>query len=387
MFLLFCLFILFLLFSFLEYNLHKKNIDKIPIRIQVNGTRGKSSVTRLIAAGLRGGGKRVIAKTTGTKPRFIISNREEVPITRLGKANIQEDISIFRKAIQNKPDALVIECMALVPQYQEIEAKKLVKPNYGVITNCRADHLDVMGPTVRDVALALSSTIPEKGVFFTAEKEYFLLLKSIADKRGTKTLFPEIEITDEDMKGFSYLEHKENVALALLVCSNFGVSKEDALRGMKEANPDPGVLRIWTIEKQGKKIELVNTLAANDPDSIGLLWEKVQDRKPERIVLVNCRSDRADRSIQLAELVAKKFDANFYVATGFLTQPFIRKAINSGIGREKLIDLGNKSVESIYKKIWELVKSDCLVFATGNIVGFGETLIQYFARFGTENAY
>ena len=39
----------------LEYQNHQKSLDSIPIRIHVNGTRGKSSVTRLIAAGLREG--------------------------------------------------------------------------------------------------------------------------------------------------------------------------------------------------------------------------------------------------------------------------------------------------------------------------------------------
>lgn len=32
-----------------EYAVHVRNLKKIPIRIHVNGTRGKSSVTRLIA--------------------------------------------------------------------------------------------------------------------------------------------------------------------------------------------------------------------------------------------------------------------------------------------------------------------------------------------------
>ena len=36
-----------------EYWRHQRNVKAIPIRIHVNGTRGKSSVTRLIAAGLR----------------------------------------------------------------------------------------------------------------------------------------------------------------------------------------------------------------------------------------------------------------------------------------------------------------------------------------------
>ncbi len=159
----------FVVWGILELQAHKRNVNKIPIRIHVNGTRGKSSVTRLIAGGLRASGMKVIAKTTGTKPRFIISNNEEFPIKRLGKPNIGEDKKIFRQAVKYKPDAIVLECMALVPEYQWTSAHRIVKSNIGVITNARADHLDVMGPTVLDVAKNLSNTIPKHGKFFTAD--------------------------------------------------------------------------------------------------------------------------------------------------------------------------------------------------------------------------
>jgi hypothetical protein len=36
-----------------EYRIHARQIASIPIRIHVNGTRGKSSVVRLIAAAMR----------------------------------------------------------------------------------------------------------------------------------------------------------------------------------------------------------------------------------------------------------------------------------------------------------------------------------------------
>ena len=70
--------ILFLiLIGSLEIYFHRKALENIPIRIHVNGTRGKSSVTRLIAAGLRSGGIRTIAKTTGTAPRVIDENGKD----------------------------------------------------------------------------------------------------------------------------------------------------------------------------------------------------------------------------------------------------------------------------------------------------------------------
>ncbi len=378
----------FIVWGIWELHAHWANVKKIPIRIHVNGTRGKSSVTRLIAGGLRASGMKVIAKTTGTKPRFIISNTEEFPIKRLGKPNIGEDKKIFRQAVKYQPDAIVLECMALVPEYQWTSAHRIVKSNYGVITNARADHLDVMGPTVLDVAKNLANTIPQAGKFFTADPIHLNVFRSRAEKLRTEVFLADPNsITDEDMKGFSYVEHKENVALAVLVCSHLGVDKQTALKGMYQTNPDPGVMRIWTIQDRNKEMRLVNTLAANDPDSIFLLWERVKNLAPERIVLVNCRDDRQDRSLQLGELSAQKINADWYVTTGFLTMPYIKKAQSLGIPKQKIVNLEGKSPDQIYSRVLDLVKKNALIFATGNIVGFGETVIAYFAQKGEEIDY
>jgi poly-gamma-glutamate synthase PgsB/CapB len=377
-----------IIYGLVEASHHLSNVKKIPIRIQVNGTRGKSSVTRLIAGGLRANGMKVIAKTTGTKPRFIISDTQEEQVKRLGKANIGEELKIFRQAVKYNPQALVIECMALIPIFQKIDAHWSVRPTHGVITNARADHLDVMGPTVKDVAIALSNTVPKHAKFYTAEHAYLDIFKKKAEKLGTEVFVSSPDsINDEDMKGFSYIEHKENVALALMVCKEFGVKKDTALQGMYRTNPDPGVMRVYHIKDQGKDFRLVNTLAANDPDSILQLWEKFKDMKEEKIVLVNCRDDRPDRSIQLGELVAQKFQARWYVATGQLTMAFVKKAVSSGIPKDKIVDLGNKTPAEIYNRILELVDKPALIFATGNTVGFGETIIEYFARKGGEIDY
>lgn len=388
MFFLIIITIIFIGYGIIEYWLHLKNVRKIPVRIQVNGTRGKSSVTRLIAGGIRASGKTVIAKTTGTKPRFIVADNEEYPIKRLGKPNIGEEKKIFRYAMKYKPVAIVMECMALVPEYQWTETNRLVKTTHGVITNARADHLDVMGPSVLDVAKALSNTVPPKGKFFTAEHIYTDVFRNRAQKVGAQIFISEPEqVSDAEMKGFTYIEHKENVALALMVCQHLGVDKQTALKGMYRTNPDPGAMRIFTIKEQDKEIRLVNTLAANDPDSIHMLWQRVENIASEKIVLVNCRDDRADRSVQLGELTALKFKADWYVATGFLTMAYIRKATSLGLDKNKIIDLGEKTPAQIYEKVVALVNKDAMVFATGNIVGFGDSVIEYFSGKGGEIKY
>ncbi len=380
MFFILVLVLLFIGYGIAEFYLHQRNLRMIPIRVQVNGTRGKSSVTRLIAAGLRAGGLRVVAKVTGTKPRFIIGDNEEYPVRRLGKANIIEELRIVRRAREYQAQALVIECMALVPEYQRIENRMLIQPTHGVITNARADHLDVMGPTVMDVARALSNTIPRKGRFFTAERGAPLKVFKRALPPGVEmTVTDPATVRDTDMAGFSYIEHKENVALALAVCESLGVKREVALQGMQRSLPDSGVMRIWTVADRGKIMEVVNTLAANDPDSIDMLWRLTQGRCPSRIVLVNCRKDRADRSRQLAELVAK-WEKDFVVVTGGLTRAFLRRATEVGIPPDIMVDMGEEMEPAlVYEKVWELVKERALVFATGNTVGYGEKLITFFA--------
>ena len=73
------LFILIVL-GLVESYFHRLSLAQLPIRIHVNGSRGKSSVTRLIAAGLRAGGLKILAKTTGTSARIIDENGKVIGI-------------------------------------------------------------------------------------------------------------------------------------------------------------------------------------------------------------------------------------------------------------------------------------------------------------------
>jgi poly-gamma-glutamate synthase PgsB/CapB len=253
-----------------------------------------------------------------------------------------------------------------------------------------------MGPTVADVARALSNTVPDRAAFFTAEQEHYAIFADRARRAGTRiTMSDAAQVTDAEMKGFRYVEHKENVALALAVCQDIGVERGAALAGMYRARPDPGAMRIFRIQAQGRDFELVNTLAANDPDSIAMLWRMTRDRSLRRIVLVNCRADRTDRSRQLAEMCGERIPADHYVATGGMTEVFLRRARAVGIPAERLTDAGDRPVAEVFDTVLRLVlnaergatEPAALVFATGNIVGYGTELIGYFTARGSEIAY
>lgn len=376
-----------IIFGIYEYKFHLFNLSTIPIRIHVNGTRGKSSVTRLIAGGLRAGKIRTLAKTTGTKPQIIFEDGTEIPILRPGKANIKEQLFVFKQAAERKVQAIVIECMAVNPLLQKIAEKKIVQSTIGVITNVREDHLEEMGNTFDDIASSLSNTIPENKILFTTEKNTLHIIKEKAKKLNTevKLVLPEF-ITDDIMLNFSYIEHKENVALALSVCEHLGIKKEIALEGMYNTTPDPGVLKIFKIIFFNKEINFVNGFAINDPNSIYIIWENLI--KPENtIVIINCRADRVDRSAQLGELIGTKLKASHYILTGDLTLTVYDKAISFGIPIEKIDNMDECSVEEIFERVISLTSHKSFVFGIGNIVGFGEEIVTYFTNRGGEIDY
>jgi len=370
-------------YGVVELRRHERHLRRIPIRVHVNGTRGKSSVTRLIAAGLRAGGRRTLAKTTGTMARLIRPDGSEVDVFRIGRPNVIEQTRIVRRAVEMRSEALVIECMAVTPELQPLSELRLIRSTVGVITNCRADHLDVMGPTVDDVARALAQTCPQGGDLFTAERERIDIVEQVARARGSNLHVSDAAtVTATELSGFSYIEHAENVALALAACIHLGVSRETALRGMQLAMPDPGALRRYTVNVGDSTVEFINAFAANDPDSTLLIWQRLGLEKPragvQRIVLANCRPDRLQRSGQIAEFVAKRVAAEHVVLSGEGTDLVAYKAASMGLDPQRISNLGGRNAESVYEHVLALVKREAVVVGIGNIVGLGEEIVLHF---------
>lgn len=366
-----------------EVRSHERQLARIPLRVHVNGTRGKSSVTRLIAGGLRAGGRRTFAKTTGTMARLILPDGRETDVFRVGHPNIIEQRRIVRRAVEERAEALVIECMAVTPEVQPIVELRLIRSHVGVVTNVRADHLDVMGPTVDDVASALAQTAPLHGHLFTAERERAHLLDRVARARGTELHVVDGRgVTDVELAAFSHIEHADNVALALAVCSHLGVSRQTALRGMYLAPADPGALQRYDFVSGDKHVTFVNAFAANDPDSTLIIWRRLglgaAIEGTARIVLANCRDDRLQRSGQIAELVATRLDADHVVLTGLGTELVAFQAAQQGLARERLSDLGGMDAEHVFERVLDLVHERAVVVGIGNIVGLGQEIVLHF---------
>jgi poly-gamma-glutamate synthase PgsB/CapB len=383
---LFIAFFALLLFAVTEFFRHQRRAHNIPIRIHVNGTRGKSSVTRLIAAGLRNGGIRTIAKTTGTLPRIIDIDGLEIPIIRRAGANIIEQVKVFKYFTTRKPEAIVIECMAVNPEYQWICEHKFVHATVGVITNTRLDHILEMGPTLENVTRSLCNTLPPKGIAFTAEQNMFWMMRKEAETVDCRLLRVNTDsVSYLELGQFNYIEHADNVALALAVCEHYHVPREVALEGMYKAFPDPGALKVIEAEENGRVAQFINALAANDPMSTLAIWQKVKTLSTDLgkvCFMLNTRADRYDRTIQLLEMVRDNLTTEFdyFILCGENMDRVYGSLPDYGIDQAKAVKIGMAAPVVTYDAIFERITNIGTVFAMGNVGKGGLDIANFFSQ-------
>lgn len=366
-----------------EYVKHQKNIDSIPFRINVNGIRGKSTVTRLITAILKEAGYDVIGKTTGTSARMIYwDTDEESPIKRRREGpNIGEQKIVVKEAKERGAEALVCECMAVTPDYQITFQEQLLQANIGVIVNVLEDHMDVMGPTLDEVADAFLATIPYDGYLVTIESDYLPLFQQVAEDRNTKVIIAPLDkVEDSYLRQFDYMIFPDNVALGLGVAQIFNIPQDLALRGMLKAQADPGAMRIYAYTApSGNKAHFVNGFAANEPTSSLKIWERlVQLGYPAAnpLLIMNCRADRVDRTEQFAEDFLPYISIGTLLLVGDITSPVMDAVAEGKIQAKKVINLEKEAVTTVIEEIDQHIQGQ-VIYGVGNIHGVGEAIIRH----------
>jgi len=370
-----------------EQRNHYAHLHRIPQRVLVNGIRGKSSITRLCAGALRGGGKVVVAKTTGTAARFIYPDATEEPVYRkFGIATGLEQVGVVRRAAAFSPDVLVIECMAVAPALQEVNQTKLIQSTIGVLSNVREDHVAEMGPSMDDIARSLSRSMPLGGVCVTAERERLPVLRKEADRRRCELVVVDPEsVSDEEMRGFGWFTFKENVAIALAVAQRLGIDRGSALRGMWNAPPDPGVLTVREFRVPafgGAPLRFANVFAANDPESTLQNIEQLARQGligPPLCILINCRPDRVERNAQMGALIPK-LQPDRVVLIGEPTRSAAVPASFASV----VVDLGGRrSGPELLDGLLAAAGPGASVVAIGNIHGQGEALLDELEKLGS----
>ena len=373
----------------LERKEYERQLNKLKIRIYVNGIRGKSTVTRLIAGILREAGIQTLAKTTGSAAMVILPDGKELAIKRRSSPTIMELFNITKQYLKKETAAIVFETMALLPANQIASQELLVKGNINVITNVREDHQDVMGESLEEIADTLSLIIPHRGILITAEDRPRILqrLTKNAEERKSRLVYADPDwVTDKDLAGFNYLPFRENISIGLAVAEILGIPRSTAMRGMWNARPDVGVVNIQRTTWKDKEFIWAPLFAVNDRESTIISVDALAPYySPDatRIGILNNRYDRADRAMRFANIAAKDLDFDYWITFGAYESQVTDYMINSGVSPDKIINLGfsiNPSLEQIFDVVANLIEGE-----QGVLIGLvnihtpqAELLLEYF---------
>lgn len=338
MYFIFLLSILLLALGLFEAISHARHVKTIPIRILVNGTRGKTTVTRQLHNALASK-MSVLAKTTGSQALLIYPDSSEHPVSRrFGYHLIREQYKFFALASSLKVDAVIVECSAVSRESQLIMAQKLVRPTCSIITNARIDHVDQMGNTVESTAEVLKLSVPKGQKFYTSDFFFASDSQAIVVEGGNEELVGRV------------LEKE------------FGI-KEFSLDAFK---PDLGLVGPFSI---GRMV-IVNAFAANDKQSASEVLDKYVGQ--DYIVLYNNRADREFRVPYFASLF-ETYKVKQIVVLGEHVNKCVR-FFSKQVPYAKIEGFSgtNDSLISMLN-----TKNSNFVIGMGNIKGAGTALIEY----------
>jgi poly-gamma-glutamate synthase PgsB/CapB len=341
---------------------HRHTLRAIPVRIHVAGTRGKSTTTRLIAAALRAGGRRVAAKTTGSEPRLILPDGREETWPRRGPASIREQMGFVRRAAQLGADTIVVECMAIRPEFVFASERHLIEATTTIITNTRADHLEDIGESSEASAQALAWSICANGQLVVSAEAASPALLARAKAQGTT-------VTIVDTASLDPVDADR--ALALAVVAAHGVPAAIARPAMEAVAPDPGSFHERTLAIEGKPVRFANAFSCNDVESLKLLWSTV-DTGERPVVLLNARRDRPLRTKRLLAFLASQVPMPLLFVVG---DPLAaRLARRAGFGPDAVRQLRARLPDSALHELAAFAPSGGVIWGIGNYQGFGARL-------------
>ena len=347
------LFAIILILFILEDALHRRNLSKIPVRVLVNGTRGKTTSVRLVMAALEEAGIKAVGKTTGSEAAILLPGSRVEKIRRRKGARLEENIAFTRRAVREGADVIVVECMALRDETQRMMAEKFIRPTHVAILNSLTDHAAEMGPEKGDVVHCLSCSVPRGSRLYVTEPFYDSL---DADIEHVAVLHHE---TDAPLAA-----HDEDVSVALAILKDLGVDRETALKAFAKAIPDVGLQGEIALGPS----RFIPSFAVNDEESMAKAIAR-ESGKGRLTVVFNNRADREYRILYIEKALSEARDS--------VDEVLVVGECRKKVARHIEGKTGIKCRPLLPEKALEEMKSapGRSYLALGNIKGAGERLI------------
>ncbi|MDR1786227.1 MAG: hypothetical protein LBR23_07195 [Spirochaetaceae bacterium] len=371
---------------------------KLSLVILVNGTRGKSTVTRMLHCLLREapGFAPVFGKTTGSAAMLLLPDGTERPLRRICGGNVREQRNCLIGAAFSGAKTLVFECNAVKPELQKITARWLV-PDIMVVTNVREDHADALGKP-EQAARVFAQVPPKNSVLITSDRAFAHIWEEEAPRRGYRLC---LHSPEEALAGDRF---PENTACVLAAAACLGLDRRKAEGAAKNYAPDPGEFTVlsWKEDSRsgpspagaGRTVFFADARSANDTASTDALLQAAEGtlegagaRRGScagRVFLLVNREDRPDRTAAFAEyLAARCTGSDGCVVLGRAPAAFRNKLKRAGL---KPVYLGAGAKSADIDRAWDAALpaapegDPVFVFALGNYGGAGSCVTTYLAE-------
>lgn len=322
-------------------------------RVLVTGSRGKSSVVRLLHAALQAAGLGTYARITGVVPRELGPHGVRV-ISRPAGAHVEE-MRWWLGQLPVSTQAVVLENSAIAPEFQAL-AGRWLKPDITVLTNILPDHQEIWGPSAACAAGVLAAGVPARGKVVLpdslAEDAHLL---ELLDRRRCEVVFAR----PADLPAAHH--RAVNLGLAVAALQQLGLATAASIEAMRRVPPDRYDFRVASY----RGAEVAMAFSANDVASTRKLFESLTWSPGETRLIYNHRSDRPGR---LASFI------------GWLSQLPWREVVIIGDrprrrpGSARYLDIENEH------GLLHLFQPGDRVFGCGNIAGLPLSLAAVLAR-------
>ena len=262
---------------------YKQLKNSTKYRILVTGSRGKSSVVRMLHAALSAHGLQTWSRITGVVPRELGPGGTR-DILRSSGAHVEE-MSWWLQQLPADTEAVVLENSAISEEFQGL-AGKWLRPDVTVFTNAVPDHQEAWGPTRQSAAEVLVGGFPRGGrVIVPSDLSRDHYLGRLFTDRACEVVFADpVENVEPDYRA-------ANLGLALAAANSLGLESASALEAMCDIGQDRYDFRV--VEHGGA--ELAMAFSVNDITSTRGLFRALRWPKEDTRLVYNHRCDRHAR--------------------------------------------------------------------------------------------
>jgi len=252
-------------------------------RVLVTGSRGKSSIVRLLHTSMTARGLNTYARITGVVPRELgpLGIRA---ISRSAGAHVEE-MRWWLRRLPVSAGGVVLENSAISVEFQSL-AGRWLRPDVTVLSNTLPDHQELWGTSGASAAEVLVAGVPKNTrLVLPTELGSDEYLMELLKHRRCQLIFSEP--AGEAGEGYQAV----NTGLALTTMECLGLDTAPALKAMLDMPPDRYDFHV----ARCGGAEVAMAFSANDITSTRILFRSLMWPKCETRLIYNHRADRPGR--------------------------------------------------------------------------------------------